>query len=365
MTRIGRQLLTLAWIAVALPSLACFRMAPPAPEPEPEPVVVHTPPDLDSLAVTLATIADSATVDALPDLELEVRRWLERLEFEDRELLPRGADGERFFRTYRGRLLDTLGWAALRRGDVIQAEAALVSARSEINSRGVVDGFADHFLHLGRLFVDERRWDEAIEALIDAEQRGAGSRATAMLEGAYRERHGSLRGLDGLREAERARIEDERLQILVAEPLRERMPEVAYPRRTGPPMTLPGGNDRPLVIAAWGSKCAECPGYSESLRPLAAALRRRGAGFVGVWLDDDPARAGPPQSYTIVVPTDVATARGELGVTDEPAFLIVDASDRIRYRWAGVDAAPPPIDDILVQVDHLRKRAETLRSTTN
>ena len=346
-------------------SAGCFGVRS---NPEPEVVSaepVRLVPNLDSLSNVLAAAADSLPPNELPPLEMRIREWLGRLEFEDPALLPEGETPRRYFRLYRGRLLDALGWAAFRRQDLKQAEAALVSAVAEINSRGTTSGYADHFLHLGRVYAGRGRWDEAIDVFLDAEVRGMGERATPPLETIYRRRHGSLRGLDDLRASERARIEDERQQLLVARPLRERLPDFGYPRRTGPPLVTGTLIGRPLVLALWDTACDGCSGYASRLGELATAMRRRGGALVGVWIGADPAAAGPPQSFAIVVPPDRDRARSDFGVGATPQILVVDESGRIRYRWVGANAAPPPIDDILVQVDHLRRRAATIRSSSN
>jgi peroxiredoxin len=357
------------WIALGIVCVAigagCFGVRP-QPEPEVVPAEpVRLPPDLDSLSNVFAAAADSLPPSELPALETRIQRWLARLEFEDPALLPEGETPGRYFRAYRGRLLDTLGWAAFRRQDMRQAEAALVSAVAEINSRGTTTGYAEHFLHLGRVYAARRLWNDAIDAFLDAEVRGVGERATLPLETVYRRRHGSLRGLDDLRSAERARIEDERQQLLVARPLRDPLPDFAYPRRTGPPLATGALIGRPLVLVLWDAACDGCPGYASHLGELATAMRRRGGALVGVWLGGDPAAAGPPQSFMIVVPPDRDRSRSDFGADVTPQVLVVDESGRIRYRWAGANAAPPPTDDILVQVDHLRTRAATIRSSSN
>ncbi|MEJ2152093.1 MAG: hypothetical protein P8Y29_03860, partial [Gemmatimonadota bacterium] len=254
---IGLSVQVRGWIPFGIVCAAlgagCFGVRP-QPEPEVVPAEpVRLPPDLDSLSNILAAAADSLPPSELPQLETQIQQWLARLEFEDPELLPEGETPGRYFRSYRGRLLDALGWAAFRREDLRQAEAALVSAIAEINSRGTTIGYAEHFLHLGRVYAARRQWDDAIDAFIDAEVRGVGERATLPLETVYRQRHGSLRGLDDLRAAERARIEDERQQLLVAQPLRDRLPDFAYPRRTGPPIATGGLIGRPLVVVLWVS----------------------------------------------------------------------------------------------------------------
>ncbi|HUP01405.1 MAG TPA: hypothetical protein VM737_07800 [Gemmatimonadota bacterium] len=319
------------------------------------------PPDLDSLAMSIGARADTLPVAGLPALEAEIRDWLGRLQFEDPALLPPGGDPARTFRLYRGRLLDALGWAAFRRGPqgYRQAEAALVSAAAEINSRGTAQGYARHFLHLGEVYAVRGRWDLAIEAYIDAETRGLGAAATPALEAAYRRRHGSLRGLDQLRARERARIEDERRQELVAGAESERLPAFSYPRRTGPPLASGTLRGEPHVVALWGPDCAACAGYAARLAALAAALRARDAALIGFWLGAEPRAAGEPQQYPILIPPDPAEARRLFRADPLPHLLVVDAAGWIRYRWSGGEATPPPIEDILVQVDHLRRRARS------
>lgn len=315
------------------------------------------PPDLDSLASVLGARADTLPVARLPALEREIQDWLGRLGFEDPALLPAGSDPARFFRAYRGRLLDALGWAAFRRRDLRQAEAALTSASAEINSRGRADGYARHFQHLGALYAARGRWDAAISAYVDAEQRGLGGAATPALEAAYRRRHGSLAGLDRLRVRERARIEDERRQELVAGATSKRLPAFRWPRRTGPPLSSTSLVGEPLVVALWDPGCPGCGGYAVPLARLAAALRGRGGALVGVWLGSDPGAAGPLQAYPVVLPPDPFRARRDFGADTLPLLLVVDGAGWIRYRWGGARATPPPIDDILIQVDHLRRRA--------
>jgi ferredoxin len=97
---------------------------------------VRLVPNLDSLSNVLAAAADSLPPSELPPLEMQIREWLGRLEFEDPALLPEGETPRRYFRLYRGRLLDALGWAAFRQQDLRQAEAALIkSAAREIAPR--------------------------------------------------------------------------------------------------------------------------------------------------------------------------------------------------------------------------------------
>lgn len=331
---------------------------PPGPEVRRSEPVPPSPPevDVDSLAAVLAARADTLPPPALPALEAEIRDWLARLEFGDRALLPPGADPSRWFRQRRGRLLDALGRSAFRRGDLRQAEAALASAAQEINSRGTTTGYALHFLHLGEVHAARGRRDAAIDAFVAAEARGLGAAATPALEAAYRRRHGSLAGLDRLRARERERIEDERRQLVVADVVDEPLPAFAWPRRTGPPMVareLLGG---PAVVALWDDGCAGCAGWPDRLDPLAAALRSRGGALVGVWLGADPAAAGPPRPWPVLLPPDPGEARRAFAADSLPLLVVVDATGRIRYRHGGSAAVPPPIDDIVLQLDHLGRR---------
>lgn len=337
---------------------ACLGSRPPGRSPEatsaaPDaapPTAAPAPraPDLDSLATALGRRADGLPVTALPALEADIRDWLARLQFDD----PEGG-----LRLTRGRLLDALGWAAYRRRDLRQAEAALLSAADEINSRGTARGYARHFLHLGELYASRGRWEAAIQAYLDAEQRGLGTVATPKLEAVYRRRHGGLSGLDRRRTRERARIEDERRQLLVADALSRPLPGFSYPRRTGPPLASASLIGDPLVVAVWDAECAGCAGYAGRLEPLWQALRARGGNLLAVWTGHVPEAAGPPQPYPVVVPPDGAIARRTLGADSLPLLLVVDGWGWIRYRWSGAGATPPPIEDILVQVDHLRRRA--------
>ncbi len=316
-------------------------------------------PDLDSLAIALGTRADTLPVEALPGLEDEIRGWLGRLEFGDASLVPAGrADARQALRPYRGRLLDALGWSSFRRGDLRQAEAALVSAVAELNSRGTTSGYALHFHHLGRFYAKRGRWGPAVEAFLDAEIRGMGAEATPDLETAYRHLRGSLAGLDGLRARERARVEDERRQQLVTGALSERLPVLPYPTRTGATFDGAALAGRHAVVAVWDADCAGCASYGQRLGSLDSELRRRGGGLVGVWLDSDSA-AGPAGPFPILTPPDPVEARRRLGIERLPTLLVVDAGGRVRFRWSGPEATPPPARDILVQVDHLRRRSAT------
>jgi hypothetical protein len=74
---------------------------------------------------------------------------------------------------------------------------------------------------------------------------------------------------------------------------------------------------------------------------------------VAIWLGDDPAAAGPPRPYAILVPPDPAEAARRLAVDSLPLLAVVDAKGLIRYRHAGRRAVPPPIEDIIIQLDHL------------
>lgn len=312
-------------------------------------------PDLDSLATAFGARADTLMVTALPALETEIRDWLERLEFEDPALLPAGGDPSRFFRSARGRLLDALGRSAFRRRDLRQAEAALVSAEAQLNSRGTTSGYARHFLHLGDVYAARGRWDAAIAAYLDAEVRGLGGAATAALEAAFQRRHGTLRGLERLRARERERVADERQQLVLVGAVATPLPPFTYPRRTGPTLTSGAFAGAPLVVALWDDVCAACGGYGGRLAPLAAALRARGGQLLGIWLGSVPSGAGPPQPFAIVVPPDPVAARGRFGVERLPALLVVDARGVIRYRHQGPAAEPPPVADILLQLDHLQR----------
>jgi tetratricopeptide (TPR) repeat protein len=322
-----------------------------APIPEPERRLV----DLDSLSASLLARADTADLAGRPALEAEIRDWLARLEFGDPELLPEGADPHAHFRPARGRLLDALGWLAFRAGDLRQAEAALVSAEEQIHNRGTTDGYARHFWHLGRVHVARGRWREAADAFLDAEVRGMGSEATPDLESAWRRSRGSLRGLDAARAAELARVEDERRQFLVAGSSYQALPAFRWPRRTGPPMAASDLAGSRAVIAVWDGGCEGCQGFGAALEPLAARLALRGETLVGVWLGEDPADAGPAGRFAILVPEDPADARRRFAADALPLLAVVDAKGLIRYRHAGRRAVPPPIEDIVVQLDHLAR----------
>lgn len=322
----------------------------PIPAPAPRAVV-----DLDSLTSALLARADTTDPARRYALEAEIRDWLARLEFGDPELLPDGEEPGPYFRPWRGRLLDALGWLSFRAGDYRQAEAALVSAAEQIHAWGATEGYAAHFWHLGKLHASRGRWRQAAEAFIDAETRGMGAGATPDLVEAWRQSRGSLRGLEAARAAELARIEDERRQSLVAGSLYQALPAFRWPRRTGPPMAaseLAGGQ---AVVAVWGPGCERCEGFAAAIEPLAERLARRGETLVAVWLGDDPGGAGPPRPYAVLVPLDPADARRRLAADSLPLFAVVDAKGLIRYRHAGPRAFPPPIDDIVVQLDHLAR----------
>ena len=123
-----------------------------------------------------------------------------------------------------------------------------------------------------------------------------------------------------------------------------------------PPGPLPADlAGRRVVLAAWGPECANCAGYAEDLEPLAARLAARGEVLVGVWLGEDPAAAGPPRRYAILVPEDPESARRRLAIDSLPLLAVVDAKGLIRYRHAGRRAVPPPVDDIVIQLDHLAR----------
>jgi hypothetical protein len=350
-----------AWSALALTGCALFEpdarsAAPPdtiatvqaveAPEPS-RPLV-----DLDSLSASLLTRAETADLADRPALEAEIRDWLARLEFGDPELLPEGADPRAYLRPWRGRLLDALGWLAYRARDWRQAEAALVSAAEQIHNRGTTEGYALHFFHLGKLHAARGRWRQAADAFLDAEVRGMGAAATPDLTTAWTRSRGSLRGLDSARAAELARVEDERRQALVAGSLWQALPAFTWPRRTGPPMSVSDLAGRRAVIAVWGPDCEECGTFAAALEPLAARLAERRATLVAVWLGGDPSRAGPPRRYSVLSP-DSAEAARRLAVDSLPLLAVVDAKGLIRYRHSGRHAVPPPIEDILVQIDFL------------
>lgn len=315
-------------------------------------------PDLDSLASSLAARADTLAPARLPALEVEIREWLGRLEYGDPSLVAKDeTDPRRALRPWRGRIYDALGWSSFRRGDLRQAEAALVSAVTEINSRGTTEGYARHFYHLGRVLAARSRWGPAVEALVDAEVRGLGSEATPELEAAYLRLRGSLRGLDGLRARERARVEDERRQQLVTGALSERMPAFRYPTRTGPFFDGASLSGRTAVVALWDAACDACASYGGRLTSLAGEMRSRGGALVGVWLGGPAPAAGPATPFPILVPEDPDEARARFRVARLPTLLVVDAGGRIRFRWSGPEAAAPPAEDVLVQVDHLRRRS--------
>jgi hypothetical protein len=329
---------------------------PPPPLPT---VALVRRPDLDSLTTSLATRADTLAPARLPALEEEIRAWLGRLEYGDPSLVAEDeTDPRRALRPWRGRLYDALGWSSFRRGDLRQAEAALVSAVAEINSRGTTRGYARHFHHLGRVLVARSRLGPAVEALLDAEIRGLGSEVTPELETAYLRHRGSLRGLDELRARERARVEDERRQQLVTGALSERLPAFRYPTRTGSPFDAAALSGRPAVVALWDATCDACGTYAVRLTDLAGEMRRRDGALVGVWLGGGPVPgAGPAGPFPILVPEDPAEARSRFRVARLPTLLVVDGTGRVRFRWDGPDAAPPPARDVLVQVDHLRRRS--------
>lgn len=357
-----------AWVTLALLTTACggFFTRGDDPPRERTPRVLASEPidlsaaravvDLDSLASAFAVRADTTAAYALPALDDEIRDWLARLEFGDPALLPLDVvDPREFLRRTRGRLLDSLGWSAFRRGDLRQAEAALVSAVDEINSRGTTSGYAHHFHHLGDVHVARGRWAQAVDAYLAAEVRGMGEAATPALERAYRRRYGSLRGLEDRRVRELARVEDERRQRLVEGAEFRSLPSFTWPGRTGTPLSSAELVGRPTVLAVWGEECSGCAGYGDRLAPLAEALGARGAVLVAIWVGSDPALAGSPSPYMLLIPPDPAEARRALRVARMPALLVVDARGRIRYRHTGPAAIPPPVGDIVIQLDHLRR----------
>jgi len=350
-----------AWSALSLTGCALFEpdarpAAPPDTIATVEVIREPEPPrrllDLDSLSASLMARADTADLSGRSALETEIRDWLARLEFGDPELLPEGSDPRTYLRPWRGRLLDALGWLAYRARDWRQAEAALVSAEEQIHNRGSTEGYALHFWHLGKLHAARGRWRQAADAFLDAEVRGMGVEATPDLTAAWTRSRGSLRGLDDARAAELARVEDERRQGLVAGSLWQALPAFTWPRRTGPPMSVADLAGRRAVIAVWGPGCEECGTFAAALEPLAARLAERRATLVAVWLGDAPALAGPPQRYTILTP-DSAEAARRLALDSLPLLAVVDAKGLIRYRHSGRRAVPPPIEDILVQIDFL------------
>jgi hypothetical protein len=94
----------------------------------PTPIVVRSEPiatavneDVVARVDALVASADTLPIDALAAHEAVLRDWLGRLQFEDPRLLPWDSDPLTFFRFQRGRVLDALGWSALRRGDLRQA----------------------------------------------------------------------------------------------------------------------------------------------------------------------------------------------------------------------------------------------------
>lgn len=74
-----------------------------------------------------------------------------------------------------------------------------------------------------------------------------------------------------------------------------------------------------------------------------------------MWLGDDPAAAGPPRRYAVLVPPDPAEARRRFAADSLPLLAVVDAKGLIRYRHAGRRAFPPPMEDIIVQLDYLAR----------
>ncbi len=361
----GKRLAALASVAAGLAAACAVREEAPAPRVVPSEAIdladVPAAVDVDSVAAAMAASADTLPPSALVELERDIRDWLGRLEYEDASLLPVGEpEPRRWFRYRRGLLLDALGRSAFRRGDLRQAEAALTSAVDEIHSRGATAGYAVHFHHLGEVLEARGRRAAAVDAYLDAEVRGMGEAATPSLERAYRRLHGSLRGLDQLRERERERIEDERRQALLEGAGQEPLPAFRWPRRTGAPMESAGLIGRSAVLAVWGDACAHCGGWPSALEPLAEALRSRGVPLIGVWVGAAPA-AGPPLAFPLLVPPDAAEARRALGQEVLPALLVVDAAGRIRYRHAGAEAAEPPAADLLFQLDHLRRTVPETR----
>jgi len=144
--------------------------------------------------------------------------------------------------------------------------------------------------------------------------------------------------------------------MLVAGATATPLPGFSWPRRTGPQMASAELVGRPAVVAVWGEACAVCDGWPAALEPLARALAARGGVLVGVWLGADAAGAGPPRSFPVLMPEDAAAAARALGTRRLPALLVVDYAGRIRYRHGGPEASPPPVEDVLIQIDHLERR---------
>ena len=86
-------------------------------------------------------------------------------------------------------------------------------------------------------------------------------------------------------------------------------------------------------------------------------MRRREGALVGVWLGGQASEAGSEAPFPILVPDDPEEARARFRIARLPTLLVVDAGGRIRFRWSGPEATPPPAEDVLVQIDHLRQRS--------
>lgn len=305
----------------------------------------------------------SVWVDARVDpgeAERRIKDVLASLEFGDPAFLagkPADLADAVYLRAYRGRFLDLLGWSAFQRGDLPQAEAALVSAEREINLRG--RGDASHLRHLAAFH--ERRGNlaraEAYAIAAAAREAIASGEIRALASRLWARRHGSAKGLDARLAEEARRVKREERSAAIAGRLYQPIPLFTAGSSDGKTITDQSLRGGVMLLVLWEPGCEDC---QRLLRDLGARGAGAPGGVAGAGQGPGGTRAGrygiaragvialdvgggsargtatalPPGIVTATPDRPQALARG-LGATVLPLTLVVEPAGFIQYRHLG------------------------------
>ena len=277
--------------------------------------------------------------------ESQLRDVLASLEFGDPAYLagqPDDVSDRTYLRAYRGRFLDLLGWSAFQRGDMAQAEAALLSAEREINLRGAGD--VSNLRHLAGFY--ERRGDlaQALSYAIAAAARdesGSGE-VRALASRLWSRRQGGTAGLDARLAQERERARREERAAAIAGRLYAPIPIFDARQVGGGVVTDESLRGAVTLLVLWTPDCEACV---RLLRDLAAeglaggAAARAPVEIVALAMGGDVSRAGAalqgaPGLEVAVVEQPGPLARA-LDAERLPVTLVIEPAGFIQYRHTG------------------------------
>jgi thiol-disulfide isomerase/thioredoxin/predicted negative regulator of RcsB-dependent stress response len=266
------------------------------------------------------------------------------------ELLPPGGD----FDEARAECRLATGVVLVKMGRAAEAAALLAEiTAAQPENQAAWSALGDALARAGKV-------EEAIEAYVRAAGVFAGEEVDrAPLEALFRQRHGSLAGLD-----ERiARAKAASLQRVALDGRRAdgQAPEFQLADLGGKTVKLSDLRGQVVVLDFWGTWCPPCREELPHIQALHASYAGRGVRVIGMNYEqpeEDAARMRlvrdfvASNNYTFPVLVDHEFTAGEAyGIEAFPTVVVVDKTGRIRYRNEGF--SPGIAEIIRAQVDSL------------